>query len=724
MREFSNAQASVGFLSGADDLLTRLLLDYAVFAEPKLHGRATGKMNKFARELRMSDREIEATRALVAQLRKGTVTVNDALDQLLALTPVHQFTLKWDDEPLMAAHAKRYVQALRPDSGIAFHETDRYKNPRGANAAGRKAKAVPAAVATAAARRDPETFIEVGVFATRDFKKGEVIGLKGGVADLTEEEDDEMRLSGGRSDFSVLWSERKNCFCLLLGPARFVNHDCRNNVEFQLTGANMSFKVLEDIKKDEELFTHYGEHYFDKNNASCLCATCEELKQGAFASKKPKPAEHKARASSPTAGSRKSRRASTIAAPDYNESRPIASTSAGHSAVAQRSAAGRSSAGLSRSSSVPSLASTSRSSPARARPRSSRMNPTRGAPSPADALRSGPRGVIQPKLPPPPAYAKDYAWDAKRRVARYTGPTSCPVDEAALVAAKRKGALSRSQSAPSVVALGKRRRSTADADSPLRRSSRESKKPRSSVVKLKQVRLGERSSSRLSGTGATASARDRTFAKLRMAMGGDEEDSDLSELSEEEEEEEEEEDDAEDEQAADDDEAENEDAKMVEAELLSPQRSTPAAAATSAQSPLPFAMPSSTRPTRSSTGSGSIAVTATASVTLTRDERSTRSQTAETTVSSAPPSASTVAVRSLAVEVGMSTSTPAEERPSPQLRYASDGSDELEDRIVLCEVPEKGKGRASPAPSASPAAAASRRIPLGAPSPAFYSASG
>lgn len=68
MRDFSNAQASVGFLSGADDLLTRLLLDYAVFAEPKLHGRATGKMNKFARELRMSDREIEATRALVAQV--------------------------------------------------------------------------------------------------------------------------------------------------------------------------------------------------------------------------------------------------------------------------------------------------------------------------------------------------------------------------------------------------------------------------------------------------------------------------------------------------------------------------------------------------------------------------------------------------------------------------------------------------------------------------------
>jgi hypothetical protein len=71
--------------------------------------------------------------------------------------------------------------------------------------------------------RTPDNFIEVGVFATRAFKKGEVIMLRGGVADLSEEEDDRMRGSGGRQDFSVLWSDRKKCFCLLLGPARFVN---------------------------------------------------------------------------------------------------------------------------------------------------------------------------------------------------------------------------------------------------------------------------------------------------------------------------------------------------------------------------------------------------------------------------------------------------------------------------------------------------------------------
>lgn len=35
-------------------------------------------------------------------------------------------------------------------------------------------------------------------------------------------------------------------------------HDCRNNVEFQLQATSMSFKVVEEIEEGEQLFTHYG----------------------------------------------------------------------------------------------------------------------------------------------------------------------------------------------------------------------------------------------------------------------------------------------------------------------------------------------------------------------------------------------------------------------------------------------------------------------------------
>ena len=75
--------------------------------------------------------------------------------------------------------------------------------------------------------KDVPSFIDVAVFATRAFKKGEVIQLKGGTADLDDDADDELRTSGYRADFSVLWSARRNSFALLLGPARFVNvSDC------------------------------------------------------------------------------------------------------------------------------------------------------------------------------------------------------------------------------------------------------------------------------------------------------------------------------------------------------------------------------------------------------------------------------------------------------------------------------------------------------------------
>lgn len=63
---------------------------------------------------------------------------------------------------------------------------------------------------------------EACVIATKDWLVGDELRLcTGAIASLNAKDDAELKL--GDRDFSVMYSTRKGCSCLFLGPARFFN---------------------------------------------------------------------------------------------------------------------------------------------------------------------------------------------------------------------------------------------------------------------------------------------------------------------------------------------------------------------------------------------------------------------------------------------------------------------------------------------------------------------
>ncbi len=104
------------------------------------------------------------------------------------------------------SHASRYFELYLPSGSIEIAHTSRYSYHTGKS--------------------------ELCILATRPLVPGMVISeLKGSMADLTEEEDKELKGTnvgqaqgiGIRRDFSVIHSKQLKKNHLFLGPARFVN---------------------------------------------------------------------------------------------------------------------------------------------------------------------------------------------------------------------------------------------------------------------------------------------------------------------------------------------------------------------------------------------------------------------------------------------------------------------------------------------------------------------
>uniref|UniRef100_A0A1I8I5W4 [histone H4]-N-methyl-L-lysine(20) N-methyltransferase n=2 Tax=Macrostomum lignano TaxID=282301 RepID=A0A1I8I5W4_9PLAT len=161
----------------------------------------------------------------------------------------------------LRAHLCRYLHLFDPRSGVRIEACRRYLH---------------------------ENRVGARIVSTRQWQPGQRIDmLIGCIAEVSpEEEADGGYLKPGVNDFSVMYSTRKHRSQLWLGPAAYINHDCRPNVRFVPTGAcSAHYEVVRPIEEGDEVLLYYGNHFFGLNNCECECRTCELNGTGAYANR-------------------------------------------------------------------------------------------------------------------------------------------------------------------------------------------------------------------------------------------------------------------------------------------------------------------------------------------------------------------------------------------------------------------------------------------------------
>lgn len=149
-----------------------------------------------------------------------------------------------EDRESFQKHIRKYIDIYLPDCPFEVARTTRYTS-------------------------EPEAAIK----ARKDIERGEIIYLGGTHASFTGDEAPDL------SDFSITESTRRKILSIMLGPARFANHDCEPNARLEPSESSEWVKViaLRKIWVGEEITIFYDHDAFGIGNCDCRCETCEAL---------------------------------------------------------------------------------------------------------------------------------------------------------------------------------------------------------------------------------------------------------------------------------------------------------------------------------------------------------------------------------------------------------------------------------------------------------------
>jgi hypothetical protein len=245
------AAVSYPDLAHFDDLLVDCLVDRILYWDTARKVRDYKPIRGVSEDLL-----IDIIRDELINSKKPSVI--EAMKRFRQIPSINTYSHRFQSQSVIQQferHIKRYFAIYSLDSGFDIEVTDRYMS------------------------RSKRT--EACVIARKHFEPGQKIEyLYGTLAELNNH--DEQELNKGR-DFSIINSSRRGANCLMLGPARFVNHNCDANARFVSAGLSMTIYAKKPIQVGEEITVEYSQNYFGMNNQECLCTTCEKYKVNGFA---------------------------------------------------------------------------------------------------------------------------------------------------------------------------------------------------------------------------------------------------------------------------------------------------------------------------------------------------------------------------------------------------------------------------------------------------------